>query len=49
MDFSASHASFVFVSYALTAACLLALCVYIFGRDRSMAQKLKRLNEKTDT
>jgi hypothetical protein len=45
MDFSAAHAGFVIVSYALSGFCLISLCLYIFARDRSLANQVKSLNE----
>jgi heme exporter protein CcmD len=47
MDFSAAHAGYVIVSYALSAVGLIGLSVYIFWRDRNLARQVKSLNEKS--
>ena len=45
MDFSASHAGFVVMSYALSAACLVGLTTYILLRDRKLAKLAKSRGE----
>jgi hypothetical protein len=45
MDFSAAHVDYVIVSYALSGLCLIGLCLYIFARDRSLANQVKSLSE----
>jgi heme exporter protein CcmD len=48
MDFNAVHAGFVELSYALSAVFLVGLVVYVLGRDRALAKKVRSLKEKTD-
>jgi hypothetical protein len=46
MDFSAAHSGFVIVSYVFTGISLVGLCIFVLGRDRKLAKKLKSLDNK---
>ena len=46
MDFSAPHMSFVISSYAVTIVVLGALALWIFSRARSVARRLKQLEDE---
>jgi heme exporter protein CcmD len=48
MDFSAAHVGFVEVSYGLTGLFLLGLIIYVLGRDRVLARKVKLLKDKAE-
>ncbi|MEM9472744.1 MAG: heme exporter protein CcmD [Pseudomonadota bacterium] len=46
MDFSAPHMSFVISSYAVTIVVLGALALWIFARARSVAKRLRQLDDE---
>lgn len=46
MDFSAPHMGFVISSYAITFLVLGALALCIFARERSVARRLKQLDDE---
>lgn len=39
MDVNASHMTYVFASYGLSAACIAGLCWYVIARDRALARR----------
>lgn len=46
MDFSAPHMGFVISSYAVTIVVLGGLALWIFGRARFVARRLKQLDDE---
>ncbi len=46
MDFSAPHMGFVISSYAVTLVALCGLAVWIFARARSVARRLRQLEDE---
>jgi heme exporter protein CcmD len=48
MDFAASHVTYVLLSYAISAAVLGGLVLYILGSDRAVTRDLKS-RDKTKT
>ncbi len=46
MDFSAPHMSFVISSYAITIVVLGGLALWVIGRARSVAKRLRQLDEQ---
>lgn len=46
MDFSAPHMSFVISSYAITFVVLGGLALWVLGRARSVAERLRQLDSE---
>lgn len=46
MDWGSAHAGFVAAAYALSAAVLLALAIFILARDRANRQRIDELEAR---
>jgi len=46
MDFSAPHMSFVISSYVITIIVLGGMALWVFGRARSVAKRLRQLDDE---